>query len=69
MKTQEQMILEHLKSGRSLSPIEAMREYKILRLAARIDALRKGGYPIRTMMESDQRTGKRWARYWMGAKR
>ncbi len=68
MKTQEQMILEHLRSGRSLSPIEAMREYKILRLAARIEALRKDGYPIRTMMESDRRTGKRWARYWLGAK-
>ncbi len=68
MKTQEQMILEHLKSGRSLSPIEAMREYKVLRLAARIEALRKDGYPIRTMMESDKRTKKRWARYWLGKK-
>lgn len=68
MESQELEILKHLKSGKSLTPIDAMREYKVLRLAARIRDLRDEGYPIITVMETDKRTGKRWARYSMGAK-
>ncbi len=68
MQSQEAEILRHLKSGKSLTPIDALREYKVLRLAARVKALRDQGYPIRTIMETDKRTGKRWARYWMGKK-
>lgn len=68
MKPQDQQILEHLKSGKSLTPIDALREYRVLRLAARIRDLRDDGYPIITVMETDKRTGKRWARYSMGAK-
>ena len=45
--TQCDRILRHLESGGSLTAAQAMQEYGIYRLAARINDLKKRGYPIR----------------------
>lgn len=49
-----QLILHHLKTYGSISPLEAISEYGIQRLAARISNLRDMGYII----ESEIKTGK-----------
>ena len=46
--TQSQAILEHLKAGKTISPIEALNLYGSFRLAARISDLRKEGHNIVT---------------------
>jgi hypothetical protein len=59
--TQSQEILEYLKTGKWLSPIEALEKFGSFRLGARIFDLRKEGYSF------DKRQGtngkKRWAEY------
>jgi hypothetical protein len=45
-ETQCNKILEHLKTYGSISPLEAMAEYGIMRLASRISDLKGQGYPI-----------------------
>lgn len=42
------LILQHLKDYGSITPLVAMKEYGILRLAARISNLRNSGYNIIT---------------------
>lgn len=44
--SQEQQILEHLKSGKTLDPMTALREFSCFRLAARINDLRNDGYNV-----------------------
>ena len=52
--TQCDRILRHLKDYGSITPLEAMNEYGIMRLAARINDLRAQGIAI----ESEVKTGK-----------
>ena len=59
------MILNHLMSGRSISPMEALNLYRSERLAARIADIKKRGYIVYTEMVKDSRTGKRYAQYSM----
>ena len=61
-KSQHELIIEHFRSGRSLSQMEALGVYKIQRLASRIDELRQMGWPIVTKMKIDP-AGSRYARY------
>lgn len=61
-KSQHELIIEHFRSGRSLSQMEALGVYSIHRLASRVDELRQMGWPIVTEMKHD-RTGRRYARY------
>lgn len=49
-RSQEDRILAHLKSGRSITPIEALNLYKSFRLGARIHTLKKQGYKIEKQM-------------------
>jgi biotin operon repressor len=44
--SQTQAILNHLKSGRSVSPLQALDRWGCFRLAARIQELREAGYRI-----------------------
>lgn len=60
--TQHELIIEHFRSGKTLSQMEATGLYRISRLASRVDELRKQGWPILTEMRED-RTGRRYARY------
>lgn len=44
--TQNDMIRNHLKQFGSITPIEALQEYGIMRLASRISDLKKDGFQI-----------------------
>lgn len=46
MKNQREIIMEHLKRFGSITPIEALQEYGIMRLASRVCELRKMGADI-----------------------
>lgn len=64
--TQCERILRHLEDYGSITSLEAVREYGIMRLASRINNLRKRGYPIVTeTVTSKNRYGEttRYARY------
>tara|TARA_R100000152_G_C6645985_1_gene89018 strand:- start:96 stop:305 length:210 start_codon:yes stop_codon:yes gene_type:complete len=61
-KAQTQKILEYLKSGKTISPGEALVWAGSFRLAARIKELRDAGYNIQTEMKADE-NGRRYARY------
>lgn len=61
--SQEAKILEHMKAGNRLTPIDALQKFGCFRLGARVHDLRMQGYAINsTLVEQD---GKRFARYWM----
>ena len=46
MKTQNQQILARLKSGKTITPIQALQQFGCMRLAARIRDLRDDGHLI-----------------------
>lgn len=48
IESQSARILSHLKSGKSITPIEALTMFDCFRLGARIADLRKEGYDIKT---------------------
>lgn len=48
--TQTERIIRHLQDYGSISSLEALREYGIMRLASRISDLKKAGIPIRREM-------------------
>lgn len=50
--TQCNLILSHLREHGSITPLEAMREYGIMRLGARVWDLKKQGYRISMSRES-----------------
>jgi hypothetical protein len=50
--TQCDLVLKHLQSGKTLTPIQAARLYDICRLADRARDLRKKGYDVKTQMIS-----------------
>ena len=57
-ETHTAKVLSHLKSGKSITPLEALREYGCFRLGARICDLRKDGHTIQTqMIKVDTRDG------------
>jgi len=60
--SQESDIIRHLKTKGPITPLEALREYGIMRLAARIGDLRSRGFPIATDI-IEVAKGKRVARY------
>lgn len=64
MKPQTARILSFLKTGRSLTPLQALGRFGCLRLAPRVYELRKAGYSVES--ERVSRGGKRFARYRMG---
>ena len=59
--SQSQQILKHLKSGKTITPLEALSEYGCFRLGARIFDLRRSGYDIKTEVVSEN--GKTFAKY------
>ena len=48
--TQNEAVLRHLLDNRSITSLEAMERYGIMRLGARIYDLKKQGYPIKTYL-------------------
>ena len=59
--TQANQILSALKRGEKLTPLQALKRYGCMRLAARIKDLRDAGYEINTTLTRTQ--GSRVARY------
>jgi hypothetical protein len=57
MESQNQLIRQHLESGKSITPLEALSMYGCLRLGARIYDLRQDGLPVKTEIK---RNGKKW---------
>lgn len=67
--TQEEKVLMHLKLFGSITPMEAIHDYGITRLAAKIHLLKEAGEPIVTIIElGKNRFGDKahWARYVYG---
>lgn len=62
-KSQNERILNWLKSGKTLTQQDAIREFACYRLSARIADLRKMGYAIRT--ETIVKNGVHFAKYSM----
>lgn len=61
--TQNEAILDYLKSGHSITPKDAYLKFACLRLAARIKDLRDDGHKIhREMVTIEDAT---FAKYWM----
>lgn len=65
MKSQNEMIKEHLEKGKSLTALEALAKYHCFRLSARIANLRDQGLNIKTEM-IETNSGKRVAQYKLG---
>jgi hypothetical protein len=59
--TQENIILDHLKDHKFITTWEAIQEYRITRLSARIYELREKGYQIITKNITEN--GKTFAEY------
>jgi hypothetical protein len=60
--SQENDILDYLKRGNRLTPLEALKRFNCLRLAARIQGLRQQGHTIE-MKVVETETGKHVAEY------
>lgn len=60
--TQCDIILQHMKTLGSISALEAVHYYNILRLASRIKDLKRKGYRIDTEMRKGK-NGSRYAEY------
>jgi len=61
--SQEQWILGHLEHYGSITQLKAMLDYNCMRLASVIHRLRKQGYNIETVMESNKDGSSTYARY------
>lgn len=64
-ETQCKKILAHLKTGRSITPLEALYKFGCLRLGARIYDLKQAGHTILSERIQDDHTGKTFAQYYM----
>jgi hypothetical protein len=63
--TQNEQLRAALLAGRSLTPMDALRDFGCFRLAARVADLRREGLPIECVSET--KNGKRFARYYLKA--
>ena len=63
--SQSQQILEYMKAGNGITPLDALHKFGCLRLGARIYDLKRDGHKIVTAIVQDERTGKSYARYSM----
>ena len=71
MKGQKDRILHHLRDYGEIDQLQALAEYGIMRLASRVEELRREVYPIITeRVEGRNRYGEKchWAKYKMGGK-
>ena len=62
-RTQCEMILEYLKSGKVLDPITSWKEFGSYRLSARIKDLRDRNIPIECIRRVNPVTGKKYRAY------
>lgn len=58
--TQNDEVLDYLKKHGTITPLEALKELGIMRLASRVSDLRKAGIPIgRRMIQVQARNGRK----------
>lgn len=62
-QNQTEQIIDFLKSGRSITPIDALNHIGCFRLASRISEIKKLGFNIQKDMVTDEISGKTYARY------
>lgn len=56
--TQNEMVLRHLEEHGTITPLDALSEYGIMRLASRISDLKREGVPIsKKMVKAKNRFG------------
>jgi hypothetical protein len=66
MQNQKFQTLNFLRnSNTGITSWDAISTFRITRLAARISELKDDGHTIETIMEQDNGTGKRYARYYL----
>lgn len=68
MKTQQEIILEHLFKGKSISSPHAMINWQIMRLGSVINDLRKQGYPIISRRKSNSKSSATFSVYFFDEK-
>jgi hypothetical protein len=61
--SQTERILKHLKAGKKLTPLQALKSFGTLRLSGRVLELRQAGYDIKTTLV--KRGSSRVAQYWI----
>jgi hypothetical protein len=61
--SQSLRILAFLKSGKSITPIQALNRFGCFRLAARIHNLKAMGYRITSTTKTNPKTKKKYASY------
>lgn len=61
--SQSKLILDHLYRTGQITQLEALAEYSVMRLASRINDLRKAGWRILTENTVNKATGKHYATY------
>lgn len=64
--SQNEIILKHIRTARSISQREALIDHGIQCLTKRISELRHQGYKIKTVHKKHPLTGQRYARYSLG---
>jgi Helix-turn-helix domain len=62
-KSQSNRILAHLKSGKSITPMEALVKFSCFRLAARVHELKAQGHKIKQTTKNNRKTNKKFASY------
>jgi len=60
--SQKQQILQHMKQGKAISPLYALHAFECFRLAARVEELRRDGWPVVTRIKKTP-SGKHIAEY------
>lgn len=65
--TQVEMIRKHLNRGWSITPLQALEKYGIMRLASRINDLKREGMIIHSVMVNNGK--KRFAKYFIDKKK
>lgn len=61
--SQASRILEYMRAGNSITPLDALRLFGCMRLGARIYDLKQRGHVINTLIVKDDLSGSRYARY------
>ncbi len=61
--SQSKQVLEHLLTKTTINPLQALNQYGIFRLSARIHELKISGWNIETRYEIDKYTKKKYAVY------
>jgi hypothetical protein len=63
--TQQTQIIDYLKTGKTLSPLECLDMFGCMKLATRIGELKKQGFNIGSEWRQDFNTNKKWKEYYL----